>query len=664
MAFNDNPIVDDKSERSEESVLNARQIFTRKNGFISREENPDYGVDLDVELVVEQGATSSKFPIQIKSTHEIDLIDVNGIRLISLPFKTSRLGYLCRRVPAYGIVVIYDEATGNSYFDYAEDIVARIIRERGNDDWKNQESVNIHIPLQLLNSITASEIHSVVMQRFRNHDRMIGAYGSLYKIPNFKKAEIDEDIDFNNIEQVETLLKKSGVGLFNAKEYSMLVDLLSKLSISKIANSKDLLFVSIITYGQIGMIIECDYSLERSKKFWDEYTDDEKLVIEYQALMVAFRKGKLSQSDFEGGLNRLKGRAKSTLNSLTLDINLVYVKFLTAVNEGKVDGSTLDLIRSISSKVDESDLAQHEKFLLTLFNLENLHNYGTDLLLKDGSKFILQEKLGIHVPVSIRLKRARGVLSIIEVANEQVVTIYRQAKEQGDKVVNAHAAYYKARFFFSTNFHTMLLSANQPRYSNETTKNLYSAHVRICYESIGLFFDLNMLHDAHQALTCAYDIQSLYETLYGEKLEDLKSLSDIESTIRKVEKETGISAFRSIVREAFLGMQTPSNEKFSEMTPEKIDLFAEQLLRAYEIPAERKVNIVAEINGQAIFEKECENEDIELLLDLTHLQSKSTAYVSSPKFILRSKVTGIESKRSENIYEVLEQFSGLLKKKN
>src|SRR5687768_7135691 len=107
MAFSDNPIVDDRSERSEESVLSVRQIFTKKNGFISREENPDYGVDLDVELISEHGATSNKFPIQIKSANQVTIVEVNGTNFISVQFKTSRLGYLCRRAPAYGIVVIY-----------------------------------------------------------------------------------------------------------------------------------------------------------------------------------------------------------------------------------------------------------------------------------------------------------------------------------------------------------------------------------------------------------------------------------------------------------------------------------------------------------------------------------------------------------------------------
>lgn len=60
MSFYDDPIVDDNSKRSEESVNAVKSLFTRKNGFISREESPDYGVDLDVELIFEEKGASSK----------------------------------------------------------------------------------------------------------------------------------------------------------------------------------------------------------------------------------------------------------------------------------------------------------------------------------------------------------------------------------------------------------------------------------------------------------------------------------------------------------------------------------------------------------------------------------------------------------------------------
>jgi hypothetical protein len=52
MGFYDNPIIDIYSKTSEESLITTKQVFLQKNGFLVREENPDKGVDLDVELLI------------------------------------------------------------------------------------------------------------------------------------------------------------------------------------------------------------------------------------------------------------------------------------------------------------------------------------------------------------------------------------------------------------------------------------------------------------------------------------------------------------------------------------------------------------------------------------------------------------------------------------
>src|SRR5688572_13157963 len=116
MAFDDSPNVDPSSKASEESVLAVKAFFTRRNGFISREEIPDYGCDLNVELVLEkENASSQQFPIQIKSDGDISIINSYGSKYISKSIETSRIGYLCRRTPAYGLVIVYDVKTGLCY---------------------------------------------------------------------------------------------------------------------------------------------------------------------------------------------------------------------------------------------------------------------------------------------------------------------------------------------------------------------------------------------------------------------------------------------------------------------------------------------------------------------------------------------------------------------
>jgi len=664
MSFLDNPTVDANSERSEESVLKVKGVFNRKAGFISREENPDYGVDIDVELIAAHSATSNSFAVQIKSTSEVNIINREKEKFISLEFSTSRLGYLCRRPPAYGLIVIYDESTQTCYYDYVEDIVNRLARHRDDDEWKNQEHVNIRLPLAILNAESAIRIHEKMLIRFSNHERLIGAFGHLYRIPSHEHRTSDAETDFNDPKQVERILKEMGLDLFNSQEYSMILDLLARLPSNVISKSKDILLVAAITNGQVGMIIDCSYYLEKCERFVTEYNDDEKFLLEYTRLMVGFKKGNLNQKEFEKGLSELKQKSNNILNILTLDINLIYIKFLTGIDEGRVDENTLTLIREIFSKIEQSGLPAKDKVLLKLFNLENLHNYGTDLLLRDAGKFRIQMQMGIYVPENDRAKRASGILNILNSANSEAHNILTESKVSNNKLANAFAAYYKARFFFSTKYHTMMLTAQEEPVGAESLSKIYEYNLNFCYESISLFFDLGMLHEAHQALCCAYEIQTLYRVMYKEDIGS-KTVADVESTIRQVELETGISKYESIVEptyNAFRVHKEGNDTTWASVADNEVEKFAKLVLEAYGIPEERLVNIVSDINTYKTFEKECTNEDIELLQDLSHLQSAATIYASAPIYVMRSKKTGIQSKPSSNIHELLDQFANIIKR--
>jgi len=150
MAFSNSPIVDTSAKASEESILFIRSILSTKNGFICREESPDYGCDLELEVITNgQNASGKKIPVQVKSWKRCKIIKLNTENYISKPFNTSRLAYLCQRPPAYGLILIYDEPNTKCYFDFVEDIMARLDNSHLDDSWRDQESVSIHIPVKI-----------------------------------------------------------------------------------------------------------------------------------------------------------------------------------------------------------------------------------------------------------------------------------------------------------------------------------------------------------------------------------------------------------------------------------------------------------------------------------------------------------------------------------
>jgi hypothetical protein len=110
---------------------------------------PDFGIDEEVKLILYneltkeyKGASNKHFSLQLKSLdkHERDkFIEKNGVHYIKIQFESSRLGYILRKPPAYGIIVIYDIRDELLYFDYCENIYYNLNEIHKNDRWKNSE---------------------------------------------------------------------------------------------------------------------------------------------------------------------------------------------------------------------------------------------------------------------------------------------------------------------------------------------------------------------------------------------------------------------------------------------------------------------------------------------------------------------------------------------
>src|SRR5580698_3371164 len=106
MAFTDMPVIDRSAIYSERSEHRFKEFVNLDSGFQVRLEWPDKGCDFNLELVLHgHGASSQVFPVQLKSIQKPTL--VNDETYISFSLETSRLGYLMRRLPSMGIVVLY-----------------------------------------------------------------------------------------------------------------------------------------------------------------------------------------------------------------------------------------------------------------------------------------------------------------------------------------------------------------------------------------------------------------------------------------------------------------------------------------------------------------------------------------------------------------------------
>jgi hypothetical protein len=324
MSFYDDPIVDDNSKRSEESVNAIRGLFTKKNGFIAREEIPDYGVDLDVELILASiGASSYKFPIQIKSTIAIKKVRSNNEEFISYEFKTSRLRYLAKRQPAYGIFALYDDSAQVCYFDYVDDIIVRLDETPARDGWREQDHVNILLPVQVLDAALLPVLHERFVTRHRNSHLMVQEHGQKFSIPALgsKEAQATNKIDFKNPIQVADYLEKFGSLLYNEAEFAMVNQLLGSISRERLNNSPQLVFLAAITYTQTGNVIDAEYYIRKAKKMPEVMKGEGTGMIEFSAARVEFMKGNIDYAFFLEEFRKIVDDAESLENKLTLKIN-------------------------------------------------------------------------------------------------------------------------------------------------------------------------------------------------------------------------------------------------------------------------------------------------------------------------------------------------------
>ena len=61
--------------------------------------------------------------------------------------KVVRLGYLSHHKPISGLIAIYDESENKLYYDFTFKIISRLKAHLEYEDWKNQQTVTIGIPV-------------------------------------------------------------------------------------------------------------------------------------------------------------------------------------------------------------------------------------------------------------------------------------------------------------------------------------------------------------------------------------------------------------------------------------------------------------------------------------------------------------------------------------
>lgn len=603
-----NPKVDKSSERSEESVLYTRCFFNKTNGFIVREENPDYGVDLDVELIYEKSASRKKFAIQIKSSKQFKRKVLNNNSYIVLDFLTSRLGYLSRDL-GLGLIVVYEAGNNIAYYEYIENIIKQVDAFNKNKSWRNQEKVRIYIPEQnVLSNEKVKLLFSNFKQRHDKLEALINTHGSKFNIPfvniTGKKYFSEEDII--------VMLEDNGLLLYDNLMFEELFNTLSNIPHNRITSSPKLCLLAALVYSKIGKAIDSNSYLEyciRDKNTMLEFND-----------MIAFTKFcndfLLGTDDIDTFISRLENiKKKSTQEKwiLTLKINISLLQLHKKIGERKIDKSLESAFLSIFEDIEKSKLSEKEKHLFNLFHVPAFQEF----VLKIISEAILKEKLKETLGVNIsRNERKKNVIRFIELLNTPIKYIQSASefsKKNDDILIKAHALHEFANCMFGAIFNFTIHNYRLQDNENVDLDNLAHAF-SYCIDAHELFIKLSLFNNAYLCLTLAYEVNNFTLHFFNRTKGFCDDLKLIEK-IRNFEKELGKKEFQSVVDDYFKNRNAKFNSqtKLTELSDENILFLAESILDANNLPSSRLDNLVMEMRNRRFFEKYCDIEKYELL---------------------------------------------------
>lgn len=646
MAFNDNPQFDESARASEESVLAVKNWFTLRRGFRCREENPDNGTDLNIELgdPNRKDFTGSKFPVQIKSNQSIEIVYKDSIPFISYSIKTSRLGYFSRIPPSYGLFVIYDVKSGNIYYDFTEKIIARIDEQR-DDDWKNQDKVKVNIPLtNVLSEETIITIYKTLIFRFENLARLIHEQGSNYSIPSnsFKSKNTEWDI-FEKFEQI-------GYLLFNDREFDCMYRYFETTSRHKIINSKSQTLLAFITYCELGRAIEANFYLSKSKRFNNDFDDFEKDLRELYILKLEYILGSIDTDKYADGLENLQALTESDINRISICTNIMQLRLIGIFQEDKINELKLEeeLFRLLDTVNKFEKIDDITKYHLKINIAETIFIYTVNLFLNIGKIVMIQRDLKRES--NYRRQDALKVVPLLNLVNKILTEAYKFSINEKDENLRAESAYKLGWIFVSMQFNLIMLKQLE---SSSLRLSQYNDAHNYFAESIDIFKNKGRVIEYRKALLGLYDLKFIYNFFKNELIGSVSCIQILD-LIRKIELENDLPPINSATEDMINETYEKTDAKLlKDYTESNINDFLELLMKAYNLPVSCKENLLSSIKARAFFDKY--NTENRFVL-LENQPNANMPYSQPVWFIIQDKITGISTVGNTDINYIMKQM--------
>lgn len=652
MAFTDMPQIDEASKNSDLSSVKLLGFISQRNGFIAREDIPDKGCDYDVELILESANVSNwRFGVQLKSIVLPTIIE-NGA-FISYSFETSRLGYLVRRNPGMGIIALYSVEGDCIFYDFVENIYRTITEERDDESWMNQKTVNIKISTSnLLNDTSIVSIHEYYVNKFTTAAIMSKSHGLKYGLPVIDIG-VSKGFDVNNSDDVVDTLKRYGISLLSTYDLDMVYNLVSKLTMSQINQSKEIQIVAAIAFCEAGKHAEAAYYFDRIKRRTD-IAEHEKGMIEFAHIKNDLALGILSWDEFDRKCEELKGSSELLLNTITLDINQNFLQILRLNPNADVPQDLLNAIISNFDKIADLDVNANTKSILEVWNSDNLSMIMGALRTRAYGRQKVRDAM--NLPLS--LEERREAASSLIVLEQQFISRLNRLKE---KVQETNDKYLQANLILTFNRHYISHEIEQVSFRvNAYTQERVALTLHHLEQSIigyQIFIDQNRFKEAYQSICNAVEFVTLLDKYYN--IEEIPNRLSVLEACTLLEQDLELPAYNPTFLNVIENAQaadlediSASVENYKDLTDEEIDYNASIVIEALKLPKERIWNIVKEMKAQRLFYSRCTNPNLELKV-YDPFRTEHNRFEYPTRFVIRSKATRLETGPSADMETLL-----------
>ncbi|MDW7711179.1 MAG: DUF4365 domain-containing protein [Deferrisomatales bacterium] len=654
MSLPELPKVDRAAENSDESSVALLSVLTRRNGFICRKEDPDYGVDFDVEIVKDGQVTGNKFAIQLKSTEKRLESTRDGTQYVCYPYPVGNLRVLAERTPGMGMIVLYCCDGGLLFFDHVENIYHRISEDKKDEGWFEQEKVTIRIPAaNVLTTDSAREVWTVYRRRFLGVQGLLHDRGPEYGIPLLPLQSFARDEGATLTRDSAKILREYGFALLNSKDIHLLAGLIESVPIGALRSDPHLLLLSAITYADRGLLADASYYLHGAERLRDSYTEEECSLLETYKAQVAFELGQIGRQEYAEQLQRIL-QSPSMLQQNRIGIR---IRLLSLQLSGDMDSGTalctMENIQQDARRLSETD--KNKDLLLVHVAVLSYH-----ILMKAfigwAPSLLIWRNFFPEVPLNMRVAAATMLARAFLSVQESLEEAYRHGVEKQDKYLVAQSLLQISRCFLGFTAQTSVVVEAPASFQGAPDfESLYQQMVGNAVTAYNEFAERGMLSEARFALETAYEIQLVFERTHKWRIQEPPP-SRLLELIASVGKELGREEYRPIVEHLFNDVDANKGRKLQDLPEESDEGFAETLVSILGLPPDRKSNIVADLRAQRAFQRTVEDPNVQLLQHLGHLASPETAYLQKPTYAARCTICGAEVSGNENIHELIGEW--------